>query len=153
MAHWTETVKKLERLKSNLELIAANEMVNDALDNIRAESYEGRKWKKRKAGAPRNEGRGLLVDSGAGRRSINAKKTAPGKASLTANDYMQAHNEGVQQNVNVRAHSRTRKGRTSNVKSFTRDMNLPERRFSGKGKKLIKRIEKVFANEIVKACS
>jgi phage gpG-like protein len=146
-----QAIANLQILKRQLGTIAANEMVNYALDNIRKETdiYD-KPMKKRKAGSARNTGRGLLVDTGDGRRSITAKPTATG-ASLTANEYMEAHNTGVNKTVTVRAHSRTRKGRSESVQSFSRKMNLPARTFSGKSDAQTERIEKIIAQRIAKA--
>jgi phage gpG-like protein len=145
-----QSIRELQTLKGQIKKIAANEMVNFALDNIKNESWEGQRWKSRNPKATRNQGRKLLVDTGDGRRSITAKETSTG-AQLTANKYMQAHNEGVNKTVGVRAHSRTRKGRSERVKSFTRKMNLPQRQFTGKSQTQTNRIEKIIANRIAAA--
>ena len=146
-----QAISNLQALKRQLGTIAANEMVNYALDNIKKETdIYGKKMQKRKPGAARNERRGLLVDKGDGRRSITAKATPTG-ASLTANEYMEAHNTGVKKTVSVRAHARTRRGRSENVKSFSRKMNLPARTFTGKSDAQTERIEKIIAQRIVKA--
>jgi len=151
MPHWTESVRRLEQLKLDVPKLAGNEMVNFALDNIRKESFEGKPWPKRKAGAVRDSGRNLLVNTGAGRRSIKVSRSTPQQTQLTANDYMQAHNEGENGTFTVNAHSRTRKGRTHNVASHSRKMNLPERRFTGKSDEQTTRIQKVITNRIIKA--
>lgn len=155
MPHWTESVRRLQQLKSELPVIVGNEMVNYALDNIRAESFDGRKWKPRSAHAPRNKGRKLLVDTGIGRRSIKVVKATLDVVQLSANDYMQAHNEGahITGSRHVRAHTRVRRGRAEAVRSFTRkvDYQLPERRFTGKSPKQTARINKILANRIVQA--
>lgn len=153
MPHWTEAVRRLEQLKLDIPKLTGNEMVNFALDNIRKESFEGKPWPKRKAGAVRDSGRNLLVDTGAGRRSIRVLRSTPAKTELTANDYMQAHNEGEQGTFSVRAHTRTRKGRSEQVSSHSRKMNLPERRFTGKSNEQTSRIQKVITNRIIKALS
>lgn len=141
MAHWTEAVKKLEALKREVPVIAGNEMVNFALDNIKNESWEGRPYKKRKPGSKRDSGRKLLVDTGRGRRSIDDKITGT-RVSLTAIDYMVAHNEGVNKTVSARS----RKG-----KSYSRKMNLPQRQFTGESRSQTERIEKVIQQRIIQA--
>jgi phage gpG-like protein len=153
--HWKVAVQKLEQLKADLPKLVGNEMVNYALDNMNAESFDGKKWKKRKPGAPRNEGRKLLVDTGAGRRSIKVQRADQDRVDLTANEYMQAHNEGakISKTVQVRSHARKRKGRSETVGSHSRKMNtqLPERKFTGKSPVQTTRINKMIANKIVKA--
>lgn len=151
MPDYLIAIQRLEALKRDLGKIAANEMVNQALDNIKAgNDINGKPFTPRSAKAKRNQGRAILVDTGAGRRSIRGTPTSTG-ATLTANEYMQAHNTGVHQRVNVRAHSRTRKGRSEKVASFERTMNLPQRQWTGKSDAQTARIEKVIANQIVKA--
>jgi phage gpG-like protein len=146
MPHWTIAIQRLQQLKADIPKLAANEMVNFALDNIRKESWEGRKWQKRKPGTRRDRGRGLLVDTGDGRRSIEAKPVTGG-ALLTANEYMAAHNDGVNKTVSVRGHRR--KG--ADVSAHSRNMNLPQRQFAGKSKEQDDRITKIINNRIVKA--
>jgi phage gpG-like protein len=153
--HWTEAIRRLQLLKQDLPKIVGNEMVNFALDNIRAESWEGAPWQKRKPGAPRDRGRRLLVDKGHGRRSIKVKSATMYRVLLTAVDYMQAHNEGarIQGKYRVRAHVRRHRRGSYQVRSHTRNVNfkLPERRFTGKSRKQTRRIESVIQKRILKA--
>lgn len=147
----TQSIANLQKLKGQLGVIAANEMVNYALDNIRkGKDIHGQPFKARKQGSVRNAGRAILVDTGAGRRSITAKADANG-ATLTANEYMQAHNAGASTTVSVRSHTRRRKGRSSNVAAHSRNMNLPARTFAGDSPEQRKRIEKVIAQRIAQA--
>lgn len=136
-----EAVRRLEALKAQVSTIAGNEMVNAALDNIRNESFEGKPFRKRKAGTKRDSGRKLLVDSGRGRRSIE-KKIQGNKVSLTALDHMVAHNEGVNETVTARS----KKGKT-----YSRKMNLPQRQFTGESKSQTARIENAIKQQIIKA--
>lgn len=46
-------------------------------------------------------------------------------------EYAQAHNQGSTENVRVKAHSRTRNGRSHRVKAYDYRQNLPQRRFAG----------------------
>lgn len=147
MADWQEAIKKLEALKASLPKLVGNEMVNFALDNIRSESFEGKKWKPRKPGTKRNSGRNLLVDTGRGRRSIRISKSSTLKTELDAIDYMQAHNEGVKKTVSVRGYSR--KGRS--VKPHSMKMNLPQRQFTGVSNEQTRRINLVIQQQIIKA--
>lgn len=139
--HWTEAIRRLTQLKLQVPTLTANEMVNFALDNLRAGSWRGVRWPARKPGTVRDAGRALLVDTGEGRRSIRGVAERGG-ARLEANEYMQAHNEGV---------NRTVTARSSRGRSFQRNMRLPERRFTGESTEQTARIEKVLAQRIVKA--
>jgi phage gpG-like protein len=142
--HYLQAIANLEALKLNLSTLVGNELVNEALDNIRLEKdINGMPLKPRSAKAKRNRGRKLLVDSGEGRRSIRSKKSG-NTIKLEARDYMVAHNEGVNKTVSVRS----RKGRT-----FSRKMNLPQREFSGDSPKQRKRIDQLIARQIIKAVS
>lgn len=142
--HYLQAIANLEALKTRLTTLAGNEMVNEALDNIRQEKdINGQPMKPRSPKAKRNRGRRLLVDTGEGRRSIRQKISGT-KVGLIANDYMVAHNEGVNKTVSVRS----RKGRT-----FSRKMNLPQREFTGESRKQTERIERVIASQILKAVS
>ena len=148
-------IARLQALKRNVRKIAANELVNYALDNIkRQRDINGMPLRKRKPGSPRDAGRAILVDTGDGRRSIQASVTATG-AQLTANEYMVAHNEGatVRGTFRVRQHTRRRGGRAQTVKAHSRTVNftLPQRAFAGKSREQINRIEKAIANQIIKA--
>lgn len=105
-------------------------------------------WEKRK----RKDKGSLMVRSGRLKRSI--RKMSEGDYFVyigTDVPYAKAHNEGgeITKTVNVRSHSRARKGRTDKfkVKSYQRKMNLtlPKRQFIGDSAALAKRIER-FAN-------
>lgn len=146
-----QSIANLTALKREVPTIAANEMVNFALDNIRTgKDINGNAFQPRKAGAPRNRGRAILVDTGDGRRSISARVDANG-ATLTANEYMQAHNTGVSKPVTVRSHTRRSRGRSHKVSSHSRTMNLPARTFAGDSPKQRERIQKVIAQRITQA--
>lgn len=140
--NWKVAVQRLQQLKADLPKIVGNEMVNYALDNIRAQKdINGTAFKARSPKARRNTGRAILVDTGRGRRSIDSKVTGE-RVKLTAEEYMIAHNEGVNKSVTARSS----RGRT-----FTRKMNLPQRQFTGKSDGQTGQINKVVANRIVKA--
>lgn len=144
MAHWELVIKRLQKLKADLPTIVGNEMVNYSLDNIRDQKdIQGKPLKPRRPDAPRNTGRHILVDRGRGRRSIKAKRSGD-KVRLTAEDYMVAHNEGVDKTVTARS----RKG-----KSYSRKMKLPKRQITGESNAQTSRINKVVTNLIIKAAS
>lgn len=138
-----QAIAKLKQFKREIPVIVGNEMVNHAQDNILAGSYDGVPMLPRKSSAPRNEGRGLLRDTGDGMRSITFVIQRP-YVGLVANDYMVAHNEGahITGSASVSSHSRRRAGRTHRVRAHTRQMDtvLPQRQFTGDSKVLKKRI-------------
>lgn len=137
-----QAIKNLQALKTQLPRIAANEMQNYALDNIKAQKdIHGAPLKKRKAGSKRDSGRSILVDTGDGRRSLRGVPDAHG-AHLEGIDYMIANNEGV----HVTVSKRSRKGKT-----FTTHMNTPQRQFAGDSQAQRDRIEKVISTRVVQA--
>jgi len=176
--HYLQAIANLDKLKAQVSTIAGNEMVNFALDNIKASSWHGKPYKPRSPKAKRNRGRKLLVDTGDGKRSITFKVSG-NKVIFEAIDYMVYNNEGFKGTVRVDGHKRatydtvkvgtgtfsikTKKERTrsarvarvarGDVKAHTRQMNLPERRFFGKSNVLESRINKLLANKIIKAIS
>ena len=108
-------------------------------------------WEKRK----RKDKGSLMVRSGRLKRSI--RKMSEGDYFVyigTDVPYAKAHNEGgeITKTVNVRSHSRARKGRTDKfkVKSYQRKINLtlPKRQFIGDSAALAKRIERFASVEI-----
>lgn len=110
-------------------------MEEHALDNLRADGFDGVPWN-----PPAPNG---LIKTGRGFRSVKFK-TRGNVVWLEAEEYMVAHNDGarISGTFNVRSH--TRKGRT--VRSHTRTVNykLPQRKFSGFSKALEQRAQKVF---------
>lgn len=142
--HYLQMITKLKQFKSEMSDIAGNEMVNFGIDNIRSGSFEGRQWPPRKANAPRNKGRALLIDTGAGMRSIRVVRKNEREVDVSANDYMEAHNTGarISGTFGVRAHSRRRAGRSYKVRAHKRRVNttLPQRTFLAPSKVLADRI-------------
>lgn len=148
-----EAIAKLRQFQSEMPVLVGNEMVNYALDNMRAEGYDGEKWLPRKSSAPRNEGRRLLLDTGDGERSIRITKQTPTLVELSANIYMEAHNTGarISGSQNVRAHTRRRRGRSEEVRAHTRqvDFTLPKRTFvDSESPILLQRIEDVLETRL-----
>ena len=138
-----ECIANLQALKGNLKKIAANEMVNYALDNLKkGTDIRGQRFKERKPGTKRNTGRAILFDTGDGRRSIKGRETSNG-AELTGLVYMLAHNEGVNKTVS---------GRSRLGNSFTRKMDLPQREFAGDSPAQRARIESEISKAIIRAC-
>jgi phage gpG-like protein len=116
------------------------------------------KWKPRSSKAKRNT-RGILMDTGALRRSIRIVSKGRNYVIVGATQpYAQAHNEGVDATVNIKAHPRrvasikkmfdlkTKKGRKKKVtnsyaiRAHTRKMKLEKRQFMGESAFFNKRI-------------
>jgi phage gpG-like protein len=95
----------------------------------------------------------LMVKSGRLKRSIRVTKVTSNSVTIGTDVlYAQAHNEGavINQTVNIKAHSRKRKGREHKVKAFRRKrkITLPERRFIGESAILMRRVERLIQREI-----
>jgi phage gpG-like protein len=146
--HYKLFIERLRQFKKEILPIAGNEMVNFAQDNIRAEGFNGQKWEPRSPNAPRNDGRGLLVDKGDGVRSIRVVEENDQFVAVSANEYMEAHNIGakISGTFSVKSHTRLRRGRNETVKAHTRTVNtqLPKRTFLASGDALNKRIIKAL---------
>ena len=131
-------------------------------------------WAKRKSN--KDVGRSILIKSGALRRGNRIISTTDHSVTM-GNDvpYAKPHNDGFNGSVTVKAHSRksfaknkivtdklTKSGKQRKatalkvigeiqVKSFSRNMNMPERRFMGKSKALSKSVTDLITEE-VKGC-
>ncbi|WP_281322887.1 phage virion morphogenesis protein [Flavobacterium aestivum] len=95
----------------------------------------------------------LMVKSGRLKRSIRKIKVTRNSVTIgTDVPYAEAHNEGAEINtaVNIKSHSRKRKGRESTVKAHRRKrkIKLPERRFIGESAVLLRRVERLVQKEI-----
>jgi hypothetical protein len=153
MADYKVIISRLLALKASIPRIVGNEMINEAHDNLRNESFEGKKYVPRKSGSPRDQGRRLLLDTGDGERSIRIQRESGERVDLTANDYMQAHNEGatIRGTFNVRSHIRRRNGRSEQVSAHSRtvDTKLPERPFIKATAKLIRRVNGAIFKRLI----
>ena len=157
-------------------LLAANTGKNFFQDRFKTQDWIDHvtePWKKRKPGSKRNTGRAILTDTGRLKRGIRIKQ-ADWSNVIVGNDveYAEAHNSGVNIVVTVNEHSRiasrkvaTRykkngqaskqgrkkiRGRTHQVKTHTRKMNLPKRQFIGNSAYLDRKIDREFIYELNK---
>ena len=138
-------------------------------------------WKPRKGEANgrhadgRQQGRALLIKSGAMRRTLRVQYAGPTMVRWTAGNqdvpYAQLHNEGgrVAATVTVKAHTRRRTEEDevsgpsarkakfvkittgkSEVKAHTRkvDFTMPQRQFMGGGELLMDRVTRLFFNQL-----
>lgn len=104
-----------------------------------------KKWRK-KSGS-------LMVQSSRLKNSVRTIATTRNSVTIgTDVPYAQIHNEGgtVNQTVNIKAHSRKRKGRTENVKGHQRKrkFKIRQRKFIGESAILMRRIERFVEREI-----
>lgn len=81
-----------------------------------------------------------LIDTGKLRNSLLVERE-PGKVIISFGkkpvvNYAQAHNEGVDAEVDVKAFTRTVKGKTQTVKAHKKHMRIPQRQFLGESKAL-----------------
>lgn len=114
-----------------------------------APEWASEEWKKRaQAGS-------LLVGPGSGRlkRSVRRLKVTRNSVTIgTDVPYAQIHNEGgvINQKINIKAHSRKRKGRTEQVKAHKRkrQVTIPKRQFIGESKVLLRRLERMVEKQM-----
>lgn len=124
--------KKLQQLRTTmfvLPRILATEGVNFSKESWRRQGWQDTsfsKWKKRKPGQKRNEGRAILVDSGDLRKSVRIIGTSPGKARYGSDlVYAPVHNFGL------------RAGRGKGFK-------MPKRQFVGQSKALQLKMNRII---------
>lgn len=112
-------------------------------------------WRKRRtsrSSKARNSG-AILVDSGRLKRSIK-KILVSSSIVVIGTDvpYAQANNDGYRGSVAVKAHKRkSMLGKTYDVKSHNKKVNIPKRRFVGQSAVLNNRIERVCTARIMQA--
>lgn len=157
-------LNRLSKLYRKFPEMAAIEAVNFSKERFIRKNWVDKsvtRWKPRKPSpdwhseAQKKEAaRGsLMVKSGRLKRSIRKIKVTRNSVTIgTDVPYAEAHNEGaiINQTVNVKTHSRKRKGRTETVKAHRRKrkITLPERRFIGESALLLRRIERLVQREM-----
>lgn len=157
-------LQRLSKLYRKFPEMAAIEAVNFSKERFVRKNWVDRTvtaWKPRKPSPEwlneaqkKAANRGsLMVKSGRLKRSIRKIKVTRNSVTIgTDVPYAEAHNEGavINQMVNVKQHSRKRKGRTETVKAHRRKrkITLPERRFIGESALLLRRVERLVQREI-----
>lgn len=157
-------LNRLSKLYRKFPEMAAIEAVNFSKERFVRKNWVDKsvtRWKPRKPSpdwhseAQKKEAaRGsLMVKSGRLKRSIRKIKVTRNSVTIgTDVPYAEAHNEGavINQTVNIKTHSRKRKGRTETVKAHRRKrkITLPERRFIGESALLLRRIERLVQREM-----
>ena len=157
-------LNRLSKLYKKFPELAAIEAVNFSKERFVRKNWVDKSvtaWKARKPSPDwhseaqkKAAARGsLMVKSGRLKRSIRKIKVTRNSVTIgTDVPYAQPHNEGavINQSVNVKTHSRKRKGRTETVKAHRRKrkITLPERRFIGESAVLLRRVERLVQREI-----
>ncbi|PHN00579.1 phage virion morphogenesis protein [Flavilitoribacter nigricans] len=158
---FAKIVENYKVFKKSLAVNIGEEAVSFAKDNFRRQGFKDAiliKWRRRKAGTPRNQGRAILVDTGRLKRSIRITRIsrAGNRVYIGSNvQYAQIHNEGgrVSGRANVRSHyRRNRTGGRSRVRAHTRQVNfrMPKRQFIGPSRELNKRIRRLIRLNLIK---
>lgn len=125
-----------------LPIVVGNEVVNWSKESFKRQGFTDASlapWRKRKGNNKKGKGRALLVQSGRLRRSIRVIRST-GNSVVVGSDvpYARVHNEGFTGIQTVKGHSR----KNSQVKSFTRQMNMPKRQFLGNSSLMVERIKR-----------
>ncbi len=112
-------------------------------------------WEGRKVKDQNRRTRSLLIKTARLKKSIQYRPTR-GKVFVYSADvpYAEIHNEGgiIQGSQNVRRHTRTRRGKRTEVKAHKRTVNtrIPKRQFMGDSRTLNYKIEKELNRRINK---
>lgn len=149
-------ITNLQKLKTTINPILANEALVFFQDNFRRQGFLDKsleKWKERSPNAPRNKKRGILIDSGVLRNSLRVVKVGRKSFVIGTNiPYAAIHNQGGKIDARVAVKSHTRRGRTGRhrVREHSRNLNItiPQRQFLGKSQTLRKELEKIFIEEV-----
>jgi phage gpG-like protein len=171
--NFTELQAKFNRIMQTIPAQLGTVMVNFSKQRFREQNWidaTASPWASRKAGARRNRGRALLIDSGRLRRSIRIITANRTQVTIgTDVPYAEAHNEGSNEVVSVRAFRRAKMQKqklysikthkahlgkvnvgSSDVKAHTRKMNMPQRRFIGESVQLNNQIRRHIETELNK---
>ncbi len=128
-------------------------------NNFREQGFFGKKWAATKASKLNKAGRrgSILIVTGAMRRSIRSYIQGNAVVFSSHLPYTALHNEGGNFSVAVRRHNRTRKGKSHEVRSHSRKMNMPQRQFIGDHEKvqqalgdIVNRNLQKFSEDLVK---
>ena len=138
--------------------IVATEAVNFSKERFVQQNWvdtNTEPWRKRRTrrGSKARSRGAILVSRGRLKRSVR-KILVTSDVVVIGSDipYAPIHNDGFRGRETVKTHKRkSRKGTKYEVKSFTRSMNMPRRRFIGQSDVLNKRIERTCTAEIMRA--
>lgn len=102
-------------------------------DNFRKQGWEGTGWESS------GEGKSILVNTGALKRGFTSERSAGQVKVINDMPYAKVHNEGFNETVTVKAHTRgvyegerksKKKKAVYKVKSHSRKMNIKKRQFA-----------------------
>lgn len=144
---------RLEKKMAELPPVLMNEGQRVFTENFKNESWEGKRWQKRKDS---KNTKPILI--GRTRKLINSVRTSGRSATLqkivwaSYVPYAKVHNEGFKGTVTVKSFKRKsalgKLGAKYQVKQHTRKINMPKRQFMGVGNvlraRLIKKCEQIF---------
>lgn len=107
-------------------------------NNFREQGFFGEKWVATKASKINKAGKrgAILIVTGMMRRSIRSHIRGNAVVFTSHLPYTALHNEGGSFKAVVRRHTRTRKGKTFEVRSYTRMQTMPQRQFIGNHEKV-----------------
>jgi len=177
---WKSIQSQFDRLKMLMPAKMGTTCVKFFKDRFSAQAWTDESaspWAARKPGSKRNKGRAILINSGRLRNSIHILYTTADSSTVgTEVPYAEIHNEGFNGVEQVSGFTRkkfkkstvfstevfnikSRKGRKSTIKSvsgetevkpFSRQMNMPQRRFIGESKLLVHKLEQMITIELKK---
>lgn len=170
LQHLGKTPKKLlQQLKpmfDALPTLVGNDAVVYFKKNFDNQSFDGAPWPKRKSGAPRDQGRKILVDRGLLYKSV-AKEVSGWKVRVYvrggAERYAGIHNFGGTTHPRITAASRKRAWAlfyaTGNpmykamalTKKTSLTVSIPQRRFIGQSRILDNQLKNLIIRELKKA--
>lgn len=113
------------------------------------------RWKKRKYETVKSSGKRILFDKGNLRNSIKFQALADrvrAGVDISKVPYAKVHNEGGRLTQYVKAHTRKhwKTGKRYQVRSFSRKLNMPQRKFLGYSPDILKVTEKNLRYEFDK---
>jgi phage gpG-like protein len=159
MIETLEYIRMLDRVSmavSSIPQRAATLAVNFSKERFRAQNWVDTRtepWPKRQ-GREKRKVRAILIDSGRLRRSIRKVVVTSNFVIIGTNvPYAQAHNDGFRGEVTVKQHRRDNRARPGYhlVRSHTKNINLPRRRFIGPSSVLDRQMVRMMTSEIARA--
>ncbi|MGL5683601.1 MAG: phage virion morphogenesis protein [Marinifilaceae bacterium] len=141
-------VKRIQR-QVPIFVAGAAEAMKDA--NFSAQGFvtNGRasRWQKRRKETQRTEGKRILHSTGTLQNSVQVeaiKNRIHVGVDLNTVPYAQVHNEGGRITQNVRPHHRKhyKSGKRFQVRSFTRHITMPQRKYLGHSPDIMKKVSR-----------
>jgi phage gpG-like protein len=150
ISEFTKRIERLNNLYPRLPNIAATIAVQFSKDRFREQAWADARtepWAKRKETAiqrRRNSGRAVLVKSGRLKRAPRKIRVSREYAVVGVTDvpYAAIHNNGFRGMVTAKSKNGT---------TFTRQMNVPRRRYLGESIILVRKIDRQYLVEFIRA--